>query len=144
VRSSAEHDFAVFEVAVAQDDVLSVPCEIAADLPVVDSMNVHVFGFPGALEDKKTLDHSYTIIPAHVTDSSKSEMTLSSLSAPGLSGGAIVCTKRGKLVGYVGEAFDSPKKHDQFQSYDHTVIDPRARRVTRAAATTTASSAWKD
>ena len=48
-------------------------------------------------------------------------MTLSTLSAPGLSGSAIVCTKRGIPVGYIGGGFDGSSKNEQYQSYGFTL-----------------------
>ncbi|KAG7375221.1 hypothetical protein PHYPSEUDO_002453 [Phytophthora pseudosyringae] len=114
-RSSAAFDFAIFEVA-APRDIDLVRCKTS--IAVFATMGVHVFGFPGALQDQK-FDHPYAIIPAEVTGWSGNQMTLSSLSAPGLSGSAIVCTKRGVPVGYIGGGFDGGK-NAQYQSYGFT------------------------
>ncbi|KAF1777857.1 hypothetical protein GQ600_14649 [Phytophthora cactorum] len=83
-RSSAAFDFAIFEVPVPRNNKL---------VRLYDTMSVDVFGFPGALQDQR-FEHDYAIIPAKITGWSGNQMTLSSLSAPGLSGSAIVCTKR--------------------------------------------------
>ncbi|KAG2814655.1 hypothetical protein PC116_g20962 [Phytophthora cactorum] len=115
-RSSADFDFAIFEVAVPPDIQL-VRCKTS--LAVYPTMSVHVFGFPGALQDEK-FDHLYAIITAQVSGWSGNKMTLSSLSAPGLSGGAIVGTKRGVPVGYVGGGFDGSVYNEQYQSYGFT------------------------
>ncbi|ETK73753.1 hypothetical protein L915_19352, partial [Phytophthora nicotianae] len=114
-RSSAAFDFAIFEVAVPENNKL-VPCE--KSLKVYATMSVDVFGFPGALQDQH-FDHDYAIIPAKITGWSGNQMTLSSLSAPGLSGSAIVCTKRGVPVGYMG-GLDGSTKNEQYQSYGFT------------------------
>ncbi|ETP31429.1 hypothetical protein F442_19704, partial [Phytophthora nicotianae P10297] len=114
-RSSAAFDFAIFEVAVPRDNKL-VPCKMS--LKVYDTMSVDVFGFPGALQDQH-FDHDYAIIPAKITGWSGNQMTLLSLSAPGLSGSAIVCTKRGVPVGYMG-GLDDSAKNEQYQSYGFT------------------------
>ncbi|TDH65643.1 hypothetical protein CCR75_008144 [Bremia lactucae] len=82
----------------------------------VDTMNVHVFGFPAALQEKK-IGHAYAIIPAQITGWSKTEMMLSFLSAPGLSGGPVVCSKRGVAVGYIGGGFDGSTMNEQYESY---------------------------
>ncbi|KAG3121940.1 hypothetical protein PI126_g24351, partial [Phytophthora idaei] len=115
-RSSAAFDFAIFEVAVPRDNKL-VRCKMS--LKVYDTMSVDVFGFPGALQDQH-FDHAYAIIPAKITGWSGNQMALSSLSAPGLSGSAIVCTKRGVPVGYIGGGLDGSAKNEQYQSYGFT------------------------
>ncbi|KAL4147693.1 hypothetical protein PRNP1_011447 [Phytophthora ramorum] len=115
-RSSAAFDFAIFEVALPRDNEL-VRCTIS--LKVNDPMSVDVFGFPGALEDQ-AFDHAYAIIPATFTGWSGNQMALSSLSAPGLSGSAIVCTKRGVPVGYLGGGLDGSAKNEQYQFYGYT------------------------
>lgn len=48
-------------------------------------------------------------------------MKLSTLSAPDLSGSAIVCAKRGTAVGYIGGGFDGSAKNEQYQSYGITL-----------------------
>ncbi|KAL4118788.1 hypothetical protein PRIC2_011110 [Phytophthora ramorum] len=114
--SSAAFDFAIFEVALPRDNKL-VRCTIS--LKVNDPMSVDVFGFPGALEDQ-AFDHAYAIIPATFTGWSGNQMALSSLSAPGLSGSAIVCTKRGVPVGYLGGGLDGSAKNEQYQFYGYS------------------------
>ncbi|KAG6974139.1 hypothetical protein JG688_00003204 [Phytophthora aleatoria] len=116
-RGSAAFDFAIFEVAVPQNIQL-VRCRMA--IGVHATMRVHVFGFPGALQDRQ-FGHPYAIIPAEVTGWSRNQMTLSSSSAPGLSGSAIVCTKRGVPVGYIGGGFDGSAQNEQHQSYGFTL-----------------------
>ncbi|KAF1780800.1 hypothetical protein GQ600_546 [Phytophthora cactorum] len=115
-RSSAAFDFAIFEVPVPRNNML-VRCKTS--LKVYDTMSVDVFGFPGALQDQH-FEHDYAIIPAKITGWSGNQMILSSLSAPGLSGSAIVCTKRGVPVGYIGGGLDGSAKNEQYQSYGFT------------------------
>ncbi|EEY67634.1 Crinkler (CRN) family protein [Phytophthora infestans T30-4] len=115
-RCSAVFDFAIFEVAVPLDNKL-IRCNTS--LTVYDTMSVDVFGFPGALQDQD-FGHAYAIIPARITAWCENRMTLSSLSAPGLSGSAIVCTKRGVPVGYIGGGLDGSAKNEQYQSYGFT------------------------
>ncbi|OQR81454.1 crinkler (CRN) family protein [Thraustotheca clavata] len=116
-RCSSDFDFAIFEVPTPPNVQLElVRCEMAYG--VYPSMPVHVFGFPGSLKGK--FDHDYAIIPAEVTGTQGSQMTLSTLSAPGLSGSAVVCTKMGIPVGYMGGGFDGSSKNEQYQSYGFT------------------------
>ncbi|KAF0726743.1 hypothetical protein Ae201684_015139 [Aphanomyces euteiches] len=115
-RCSADFDFAIFEVPTPPNVQLElVRCKMA--YRVFPTMPVHVFGFPGSLDGK--FDHHYAIIPAEVTGTNRNQMTLSTLSAPGLSGSAIVCTKRGIPVGYMGGGFDGSS--EQYQSYGFTL-----------------------
>ncbi|KAH9131907.1 hypothetical protein AeRB84_021535 [Aphanomyces euteiches] len=117
-RCSADFDFAIFEVPTPPNVQLElVRCEMA--YRVFPTMPVHVFGFPGSLDGK--FDHHYAIIPAAVTGTNRNQMTLSTLSAPGLSGSAIVCTKRGIPVGYMGGGFDGSSENEQYQSYGFTL-----------------------
>ncbi|CAK4616117.1 unnamed protein product [Aphanomyces euteiches] len=116
---SATFDFAILEIPTPPNAQLElVPCEMA--FGVFATMPVHVFGFPGNLEAGK-FDHQYAIIPAEVTGTNRNQMTLSTLSAPGLSGSAIVCTKRGIPIGYLGGGFDGTSKNEQYQSYGFTL-----------------------
>ncbi|KAF0744047.1 hypothetical protein Ae201684_001680 [Aphanomyces euteiches] len=117
-RCSADFDFAIFEVPTPPNVQLElVRCKMA--YRVFPTMPVHVFGFPGSLDGK--FDHHYAIIPAEVTGTNRNQMTLSTLSAPGLSGSAIVCTKRGIPVGYMGGGFDGSSENEQYQSYGFTL-----------------------
>jgi hypothetical protein len=63
-------------------------------------MNVHILGFPAALDDKK-IGLLYAIILDQVTSMEQNRMTLTALSAPCSSGSAIICTPKGVLVGYL-------------------------------------------
>jgi len=116
-RSSADFDFAIFKVPTSRD-VQLVRCEMSID--IFPTMHVHVFGFPAILQDCH-FGHPYAIIPAEVTGTNWNQMTLSTLSAPGLSGSAIVCTKRGIPVGYIGDGFDGSPMNEQYQSYGFTL-----------------------
>ena len=117
-RCSADFDFAILEVPTPPNVQLElVRCEMA--YCVFPTMPVHVFGFPGSLDGK--FNHHYAIIPAEVTGTNRNQMTLSALSAPGLSGSAIVCTKRGIPVGYMGGGFDGSSENEQYQSYGFTL-----------------------
>lgn len=115
-HSSAAFDFAIFEVALPRDNKL-VRCRMS--IKVFDTMNVDVFGFSGALGNQDC-DDAYAIIPAKFTGWSGNRMALSSLSAPGLSGSAIVCTKSGMPVGYLGGGLDGSVKNEQYQFYGYT------------------------
>ena len=116
-RSSADFDFAIFQIATPEPEkVLLCSCPRSTD--IYTTMNVHILGFPAALVDKK-FGYSYAIIPAQVTGMDQNRMTLTALSAPGLSGSAIICTHRGVLVGYLG--FDSTGDNEQYQSYGFTL-----------------------
>ncbi|KAL7681689.1 hypothetical protein Plhal304r1_c055g0141321 [Plasmopara halstedii] len=114
--SSAAFDFAIFKVSLPRDNKLD-RCTMSTN--VTNTMSVDVFGFPGAL-DAQAFDHAYAIIPARITGWSGKQVVLSSLSAPGLSGSAIMCTKSGVLVGYLGGGFDGSAKNEQYQIYGYT------------------------
>ena len=60
------------------------------------------------------------IIPAQITGQDRQHLTLSTLSAPGLSGSAIVCTTDGSPIGYLGGGLDSGEKNQQYQSYGYS------------------------
>ncbi|EEY55129.1 Crinkler (CRN) family protein [Phytophthora infestans T30-4] len=113
--SSAAFDFAIFKVAVPRDNKL-VRCKMS--LKAYDTKNVDVFGFPGALQDQH-FGHAYASFPAKITGWRGNQMILSSLSAPTLSGSALVCTKYGVPVGYIG-GLDGSMKNKQYQSYAFT------------------------
>ncbi|KAL3668841.1 hypothetical protein V7S43_006133 [Phytophthora oleae] len=113
-RSSARCDFAIFKVPVPSTDIQLLPLKTSN--VVHPTMSVHVFGFPRVLEEKK-FDHYYAITPAQITDLGVSQMALSSLSAPGLSGSAIMCTKTGVAVGYLGGGFGGSPGNKQNRSY---------------------------
>ena len=84
----------------------------------VDTMPVHIFGFPGSLVADASFQHDYAIIPAQITGRDPvGRLLLSTLSAPGLSGSAIVCTARGEAIGYLGGGFDTGRGNQQYQSY---------------------------
>ncbi|KAL7681705.1 putative peptidase S1, PA clan [Plasmopara halstedii] len=115
-QNSAAFDFAIFKVALPRDNKLD-RCTMSTN--VTNTMSVDVFGFPGALE-AQAFDHAYAIIPARITGWSGNQVVLSSLSAPGLSGSAIVCTKSGVVVGYLGGGLDGSAKNEQYQIYGYT------------------------
>jgi hypothetical protein len=86
-----------------------------------DTMPVHIFGFPGALAESVSYDHDYAIIPAQITGrDTKGHLLLCTLSTPGLSGSAIVCTGRGWPIGYLGGGFDTGDNNQQYQSYGYS------------------------
>lgn len=60
------------------------------------------------------------IIPAEITGQDHQQLTLSTLSSPGLSGSAIVCTTQGTPIGYLGGGLDSGEKNQQYQSYGYS------------------------
>ncbi|KAF0702960.1 Aste57867_7721 [Aphanomyces stellatus] len=116
-RSSVDFDFAILKIPLQATQLDLVGCKMA--FSVYPTMPVHVFGFPGNLVGGK-FKHRYAIIPAQVTGIMWNQMTLSTLSAPGLSGSAIVCTTRGTPVGYFGGLFDG-STNEQYQSYGFTL-----------------------
>ena len=90
-----------------------------------DTMPVHIFGFPGALCGDFSFQHQYAIIAAQITSKDVAgQILLSTLSTPGLSGSAIVCTGRGCAVGYLGRGFD-PEVNQQYQCYGYGLIIPK-------------------
>ncbi|CEG37611.1 uncharacterized protein PHALS_05390 [Plasmopara halstedii] len=82
-------------------------------------MSIDVFGFPGILEDQG-FDNAYAIIPAMITSWSGNQIVLPSLSAPGLSGSAIVCAKTGVPAEYRGGGLDGSVKNEQYKSHGYT------------------------
>ncbi|GMF33403.1 unnamed protein product [Phytophthora fragariaefolia] len=90
------HVVVVVPKRVEEDDVWSAEDLSTVDLQVNSPMRVDVFGLPGALQDQD-FDHTSTVTPSFQLNSPAGTGTkwLSSLSAPGLSRSAIVCTKRG-------------------------------------------------
>eukprot|EP00980_Cylindrotheca_fusiformis_P017470 scaffold5466_cov90-Cylindrotheca_fusiformis.AAC.2 len=64
------------------------------------SMNVRLLGFPAAV------DKARFQVDAQVASIDKNFFCVTSLSAPGLSGGAVVATRMGQIVGVVGGAMD--------------------------------------
>ncbi len=94
-------------------------CKISENISqVCTTQRVHIFGFPGALEEFENI-HS-AVIPAQITGQDSQHLMLSTLSAPGLSGSAIVCTVYGTPIGYLGGGFDSGGNNQQYQSYGYS------------------------
>ncbi|CEG42761.1 CRN-like protein [Plasmopara halstedii] len=114
--SSAAFDFAIFEVVLPRNNKLD-RCDMSFNVSY--GMSVDVFGFPGAFEDQ-AFDHAYAIIPARITGWSGNRMVLSSLSAPGVSGSALVCTKNEVAAGYLGAGLYGSAKNERYQSYFYT------------------------
>lgn len=59
----------------------------------------------GSTEQKtvqKIFDFDYAIIPGQITRIGSNVMQLSFLTCPGFSGGVVVCTNRGVVLGYIG------------------------------------------
>ena len=88
-----------------------------------DTMPVHIFGFPGVLAGDVSFHHDYAIIPAQITGKDDfGHLLFSTLSTPGLSGSAIVCTGRGTPIGYLGGGFDSGGNNQQYQCYGYSFM----------------------
>ena len=76
---------------------------------------VFVFGYP-AMNRAKTVKHS--AVSSHITQFC---FTVDFLSAPGMSGSAIIADATGHIVGYLGGNYDSSAKNDQFCSYAYAI-----------------------
>ena len=84
---------------------------------ICDSMNVHVFGFPGSSKD---FDHDYAVISCTISGFDRGCLLITGLSAPGLSGSAIVCTVRGWPIGYLGgELTSGESESHQYLTYGY-------------------------
>ena len=117
--SDSKSDFAILKVPCKKTTLES--CELSQNptaYNVCDSMNVHVFGFPGALKDFK---HGYTVNSMTISGfDSDFRVVITGLSSPGLSGSAIVCTVRGWPIGYLGgELTSGETKNSQYQAYGY-------------------------
>ena len=111
-------DMMIFKVPIPKDCSLE-KCEITQFN--CDTMSVHIFGFPGALVGDNTFKHDYAIIPAQITGRDEvGHLLLSTLSTPGLSGSAIVCTGRGWPIGYICGGFDTGENNQQYQCYGYS------------------------
>ena len=79
---------------------------------VQHSMSVRVFGFPQAAHGRWEANTTVTSI-------GRETFHIQSLSAPGLSGGAVVATSMGNVVGFMGGAWDALEegKEQRFASY---------------------------
>ncbi|KAG1704261.1 hypothetical protein DVH05_006270 [Phytophthora capsici] len=88
---------------------------------IVDTVKVHVFGFPSALASD--FNHFYTITPAEITGSAKGLMPLSPLSCSGLSGSVIVCTETDRALGYLCGVLNTPENEQFRLLLDETVLD---------------------
>ncbi|KAG9402731.1 hypothetical protein AC1031_007340 [Aphanomyces cochlioides] len=116
---SATFDFAILKIPTPPNVQLNlVRCEMT--FGVYAPMPVHLFGFPENFEDEN-FDHSGAIVSAKVTGMDWNQMILSTQSALGLSGCAIVYTNRGTPVGYFGGGSDGSSKNEQCQSYAYTL-----------------------
>ena len=76
-------------------------------------MPVNIFGFPGTYNARWEAS-------SFVTTVNKDFFTLQNLSAPGLSGGAVIASHLGEIVGFVGGAYDAEEKgkvQRPFESY---------------------------
>ena len=66
-------------------------------------MNVRLMGFPAAVDD------TCFQVDTNITSINSESFCVAALSAPGLSGGAVVATLMGQIVGVVGGAIDARK-----------------------------------
>jgi hypothetical protein len=82
-------------------------------------MPVHVFGFPQAVIEGRWTATTY------VTAVGKNGFQLQNLSAPGLSGGAVIATNMGKIIGYIHGAQDAEEEGtvQRFGSYAFNVAN---------------------
>ena len=65
------------------------------------SMNVRIMGFPAAVTDARFQ------VDTTIASIQRDSFCVTTLSAPGLSGGAVVATRMGQIVGVVGGAMDA-------------------------------------
>jgi hypothetical protein len=116
-EASSNFDMMIFKVPIPTDCLLE-KCDYTKFN--CDTMPVHIFGFPGALAVNISFEHDYAIIPAQITGrDAVGHLLLSTLSTPGLSGSAVVCTGRGTPIGYLGGGFDTGEKNQQYQCYGY-------------------------
>jgi hypothetical protein len=62
---------------------------------------IHVLGFPGVYHQNAKFDHKYSIFAGEIMGIGKNQVHLNVLMAPGLSGGAVVCSSRGVALAYI-------------------------------------------
>ena len=76
------------------------------------SMPVRIFGFPQTVEGRWEGNTTITSVAQH-------HFCVQLLSAPGLSGGAVITSSMGEVVGFVGGAYDAHEdgKDIRFESY---------------------------
>jgi hypothetical protein len=65
------------------------------------SMNVRLLGFPAAVDDARFQ------VDTTIASINRNSFCVAALSAPGLSGGAVVATRMGQIVGVMGGAMDA-------------------------------------
>lgn len=75
-------------------------------------MPVRIFGFPQTVEGRWEGNTTITSVAQH-------HFCIQLLSAPGLSGGAVITSSMGEVVGFVGGAYDAQEdgKDFRFESY---------------------------
>lgn len=118
--ANSKYDCMILKVRIPQNCSLE---KCTYDTKYFDTMPVHIFGFPGALVGVVPFQHDYAMIPAQITGGdANGHMLLSTLSTPGLSGSAIVCTARGFPVGYLGGGFDTGGDNQQYQCYGYGFV----------------------
>jgi hypothetical protein len=116
-KSSGADDFAILKVSNQAGVNL---CRFQrSGKNIFPTMNVHVLGFPQILQTCK-FSHCNTINFSQITTESNNLMTLSELSSPGLSGGAIICTQCCCVVGYLGGNLDN-SDGSPYQAYGYSV-----------------------
>ena len=107
---SVEKDYAVIKFDSSQ--MASVPQRIPISYTIAVTMPIHAFGFPGYKNGQAM------VINGEITLIKQNRFQLSLLSAPGLSGSAIIADDSGRAVGYLGGAIDaSNNNNSQQQSY---------------------------
>lgn len=101
----------------------------ALSYTVVPTQRVVVFGFPAAQPGP-------VVTPASVSRVLRGQFALNTLSAPGGSGSAIIATRDGLVLGYVGGALDSDHNNTQYQMYAFK-LDSLPKRLSSASTSPT-------
>mmetsp|Transcript_26202 Transcript_26202/g.37509 ORF Transcript_26202/g.37509 Transcript_26202/m.37509 type:complete len:331 (-) Transcript_26202:445-1437(-) len=117
---SYEKDYAVIRFYNPQ--MASILQRIPISYTIAVTMPIHAFGFPGYK------DGQAMVIDGEITVIKQNQFQLSLLSAPGLSGSAIIADNSGRAVGYLGGAQDaSISNNSQHQSYAYKFDEVAAR-----------------
>lgn len=132
LKASEDFDFVLLEIPEIFNGVARLPlcseqvvCLVLQFLLTImkrPATRVCIFGFAGAVRNRLAISASICSIDLPCT------YYVNSLSAPGMSGSAVVTTRDGRVCGFWCGAFDADKKNTQYLSYAHfiTVLPARS------------------